>query len=159
MKKITETRQYLTFKLENEIYAMDVSQVREILEYTNVTRIPQTPPYLKGVINLRGKVVPVIDLRLKFGLNEIEKTINTCIVVIEVSLGEELVVLGVLVDAVQEVIELEPNQIEPPPKVGLKLKTDFIKGMGKMDDKFIIILDVDKVFSAEELTLIQETTT
>jgi purine-binding chemotaxis protein CheW len=153
---ITETRQYLTFKLDKELYAMDVGQMREILEFNSVTKIPQTPPFVKGVINLRGKVVPVVDMRLKFGLTQTEKTVNTCIIVVEISFIEELIIIGALVDAVQEVVELEPSQIEPAPKMGSRLKSDFIKGMGKLDDNFIIILDVDKVFSVEELNLLQE---
>jgi len=153
---ITETRQYLTFKLDKELYAMDVGQVREILEFISLTKIPQTPPFVKGVINLRGKVVPVVDMRLKFGMTQTEKTVNTCIVVVEITFNEELIIIGALVDAVQEVVELEPSQIEPPPKMGSRLKTEFIKGMGNIDDNFIIILDVDKVFSVEELTILQE---
>lgn len=153
---INETRQYLTFKLDNEFYAMDVGQVREILEFISLTKIPQTPPFVKGVINLRGKVVPVVDMRLKFGMTQTEKTVNTCIIVVEITFNEELIIIGALVDAVQEVVELEPSQIEPPPKMGSRLKTEFIKGMGKIDDNFIIILDVDKVFSVEELNILQE---
>lgn len=148
---ITETRQYLTFQLGAEVFAMDVSNVREILEFTTVTKVPKTPDYMRGAINLRGSVVPVFDMRLKFGLSASEKTVHTCIVVVEVAVEGETTVIGALVDSVQEVFELEPEQIEPPPKIGTQLKTDFIKGMGKRDDGFIIVLDVNKVFSSEEL--------
>lgn len=149
-----ELRQYLTFKLGEEVFALDVSQVREILDYIKITKVPQTPEYMCGVINLRGSVVPVIDMRLKFGLAKIEATVNTCIVVVEVNIENEKTVLGVLVDSVQEVFELEPEDIEAPPKIGTHLKTEFIKGMGKRDDKFIIILDIDKIFSASEMELL-----
>ncbi|HPX61902.1 MAG TPA: chemotaxis protein CheW [Deltaproteobacteria bacterium] len=148
---INETVQYLTFKLDEEIFALDVSKVREILEYTTVTKVPQTPEFMRGVINLRGSVVPVIDLRLKFGLPASERTLNTCIIVVEVQMDDEVLVLGALADSVQEVIELEPEGIEAPPHVGTRMNTDFIKGMGKADGHFIMILDIDKVFSSAEL--------
>ncbi len=153
---IVDTRQYLTFQLGAEVFAMDVSNVREILEFTTVTKVPKTPDYMKGAINLRGSVVPVLDMRLKFGLPASEKTVHTCIVVVEVALEDETTVIGALVDSVQEVFELEPEQIEPPPRIGTQLKTEFIKGMGKKDDGFIIVLDVNKVFSSEELSAIQD---
>ena len=148
---ITDTRQYLTFQLGEEVFGLDVSHVREILEFTAVTKVPKTPDYMRGVINLRGSVVPVLDMRLKFGLTRTEKTVNTCIIVVEVSFEDESTIIGALVDSVQEVFELEPEQIEPTPKIGTQLKTEFIKGMGKKDDHFIIILNIDKVFSSEEL--------
>jgi purine-binding chemotaxis protein CheW len=111
---------------------------------------------MTGVINVRGSVVPVVDLRLKFGMEKAERTIDTCIIVMEVCLGEETIVLGALVDSVQEVIELEPGQIEPPPKIGTNLNTEFIRGMGKRDDLFIIILDIDRIFTEDELSLVKE---
>jgi purine-binding chemotaxis protein CheW len=154
---ITETRQYLTFNLGDESFALDVANVREILEFTSVTKVPQTPLFMRGVINLRGSVVPVMDMRVKFNLAVGEKTVHTCIIVVEVSLGEETTILGALVDSVQEVFELEPGLIEPAPKMGTGLKTDFIKGMGKRDDRFIIILDIDKLFSEEELEIADAT--
>jgi purine-binding chemotaxis protein CheW len=150
---ITDIRQYLTFQLSDEIFALDVSHVREILEFTTVTKVPKTPEYMRGVINLRGSVVPVLDMRLKFGMSMTEKTVNTCIIVVEVSFEGETSIIGALVDSVEEVFELEPGQIEPAPKIGVQLKTEFIKGMGKRDDRFIIILDIDKVFSSEELSV------
>jgi purine-binding chemotaxis protein CheW len=108
---------------------------------------------MKGVINLRGSVVPVLDMRLKFGMSQTEKTINTCIIVVEVTIEGETAIIGALVDSVQEVFELEPDQIELAPRIGVQLKTEFIKGMGKRDDQFIIILDIDKVFSSDELSM------
>ncbi|ABQ27163.1 chemotaxis protein CheW [Geotalea uraniireducens] len=151
---ITETTQYLTFELDKEIFALDVAKVREILDSPTVTKVPQTPEYMRGVINLRGSVVPVIDLRLKFGMAETEKTVNTCIIVVEIAVEGELIILGALADSVQEVIDLEPEQIEPAPRIGTKLNTDFILGMGKHNEQFIMILDIDKVFSAMELTVV-----
>ena len=152
---ISDIRQYLTFQLNDEIFALDVSHVREILEFTTVTKVPKTPEYMRGVINLRGSVVPVLDMRLKFGMSMTEKTVNTCIIVVEVSFEEENTIIGALVDSVQEVLELEPDQIEPAPRIGTQLKTEFIKGMGKRDDRFMILLDIDKVFSWEELATAQ----
>ena len=152
---ITETVQYLTFKLAEEIFAFDVAKVREILELTSITKVPQTPEFMRGVINLRGSVVPVIDLRLNFGMQCTEQTVNTCIIVVEVNLTGEILVLGVLADSVQEVVEMEPDHIEPPPQLGTKLNTEFIKGMGKVENDFVMILDIDKVFSANTLTDIQ----
>jgi purine-binding chemotaxis protein CheW len=154
---ITETKQYLTFNLGEESFALDVAHVREILEFTGVTKVPRTPEFMRGVINLRGSVVPVMDMRLKFNLSETEKTVNTCVIVAEVSFEGETIIIGALVDSVQEVFELEPDQIEPAPRIGTQLKTEFIKGMGKRDDRFIIMLDIDKVFSSEELSIAQGT--
>ena len=154
-----ETTQYLTFKLGDEIFSLDISKVREVLDYTTITKVPRTPEFMRGVINLRGSVVPVVDMRLKFGMTKTEKTVNTCIIIVEISVDGETTVLGALADAVQEVIELESGQIEPAPKIGTRLKTDFIRGMGKRDDQFIIILDIDKVFSSDELSLVETTGT
>lgn len=154
---INETRQYLTFKLNNEIFGVDVAQVREILDCVKITKVPQTPDFMCGVINLRGSVVSVVDMNLKFGMSKTEKTVNTCIVVVEVTIDGSTTVIGALVDSVQEVFEIEPQNIEPAPKIGTKLKTEFIKGMGKRDDDFIIILDIDLVFSTEELEIVKNT--
>ena len=155
VSSITDTNQYLAFHLGEEVFAVEVSHVREILEYTAPTKIPQTPEFMKGVINLRGSVVPVIDMRLKLGLADKEITVDTCIIVVEALFDGEKTVMGALVDSVREVFELEPDQIEPSPKIGTQLKTEFIKGMGKKDDSFFIILDIDRVFSAEELAAVQ----
>jgi purine-binding chemotaxis protein CheW len=149
------TMQYLTFKLGEEIFAVDVAKAREILDFTPVTRVPQTPKFMLGVINLRGRVVPVIDMRLKFGLPAAGQTVDTCIIVMEIDIDGELAVVGALADSVQEVLELESDQIEPPPRIGTRLKTEFIRGMGNLGEHFIIILDIDQVFSAEEILLVQ----
>jgi len=153
--KGSENHQYLTFKLDEEVFALGIDKVREVLDYTSVTKVPQTPDFMRGVINLRGSVVPVVDMRLKFGMAKTEKTVNTCIIIVEINLDGETAVLGALADSVQEVLDLEPHQIEPAPKIGTKLRTDFIRGMGKRDEQFIIILDIDKVFSGEELSAVQ----
>src|ERR1700733_5634980 len=158
VNEITETRQYLTFRLGNEIFATDVAKVREVLDLTTITAIPRTPEFMSGVINLRGSVVPVVDLRLCFGMSRTDKTRNTCIVV-EVLLENESTVIGALADSVEEVIDLEPDQIQPAPKIGTQIRTDFIKGMGKRDTQFIMILDIDRVFSAEELMTVRSTET
>ncbi len=155
VSEITETRQYLTFKLGNEVFATDVAKVREVLDFTTITEIPRTPDFMSGVINLRGSVVPVVDLRLCFEMSKTEKTRNTCIVVVEVLLDNESTVIGALADSVEEVIDLEPDQIQPAPRIGTQIRTDFIKGMGRRDTQFIMILDIDRVFSAEELTAIR----
>ncbi len=151
-----ETAQFLTFKLVDEVFALDIGKVREVLDFTTITKVPRTPEFMRGVINLRGSVVPVVDLKLKFGMSRTDKTVNTCIIIIEVSVDGETSVLGALADAVQEVIDLEPGHIEPAPKIGTRLNTEFIKGMGKRDDRFVILLDIDKVFSSDELVLVQD---
>ncbi len=155
VSEITETRQYLTFKLGNEIFATDVAKVREVLDFTAITAIPRTPDFMSGVINLRGSVVPVVDLRLCFGMSRTDRTRNTCIVVVKVLLDNESTIIGALADSVEEVLDLEPDQIQPPPRIGTQIRTDFIKGMGKRDNQFVMILDIDRVFSAEELSSVR----
>lgn len=152
-----EINQYLTFKLDDEVFGLAIGKVREVLDFTSVTRVPQTPPYMRGVINLRGSVVPVIDLNLKFGMAQTEKTVNTCIIIVEIEMDGEVTVLGALADSVQEVVEMGPDQIEPAPKIGTKLNTEFIKGMGKREEQFVILLDIDRVFSSEELAAVAQT--
>ncbi len=155
-KELMETDQFLAFKLENEVFAFDISKVREVLEFDTVTKVPQTPEMMKGVINLRGSVVPVIDMRIKFGMGATEKTVNTVIIIIEIDLDGESTMIGALVDSVNEVMDLDMDHIEPPPSIGTQLNTDFIRGMGKQDDQFIIILDIEKIFSSDELELVQQ---
>jgi purine-binding chemotaxis protein CheW len=153
--EITEATQYLTYKLGDEVFALDITKVREVLDFTTITKVPRTPEFMRGVINLRGSVVPVVDLRLKFGMAKTEKTVNTCIIITEVTVDGETTVLGALADSVQEVLDLASDHIEPAPRIGTKLRTEFIKGMGKQNDRFVIILDIDKVFSAEEMAMVQ----
>lgn len=147
----TNDNQYLTFTLDRELFALDIASVREVLELVNITRVPRTPDYIRGVINLRGRAVPVVDLKMKFGLGNTERTVNTCIIIVEVSLDGESTVLGALADSVQEVYEMETGQIEPPPRMGTPIRAEFIRGMGKSGDQFIIILDINKVFTSMEL--------
>jgi purine-binding chemotaxis protein CheW len=153
---IVEKSQFLTFTLDQEQYAIDVAKVKEVLEYTNVTRVPRTQEFMRGVINLRGSVVPVIDLRMKFGMDKTETTIDTSIVVVEVEIDGETVVLGTLADSVQEVVDLDRNQIEPAPQIGTKINTSFIQGIGKQDEHFIIILNIDRVFTDAEILNVAE---
>lgn len=153
---IEETLQYLSFKLGEEVFALDVAKVREILEMTTITRVPQTQDFMRGLINLRGSVVPVVDLRLKFGMTATEQTVNTCIIVTEVGVGGETIQIGALADSVKEVSEMEPAQIEAAPHIGTKLDINFIKGMGKQESNFVMILDIDKVFTTDELSSISQ---
>lgn len=148
-----EPTQFLTFKLADEIFALDIRKVREVLDFTVVTNIPRMPEFMRGVINLRGSVVPVVDLRLKFGMPPTARTVDTCIVITEITADGERMVLGCLADSVQEVLDLEPEQIAPPPGIGTKVRADFIQGMGKQGERFILILDIDRIFSAIELPL------
>lgn len=148
--------EYLTFKLDGDEFAVDVQKSREIVDLKSVTKVPQSPDFMLGVINLRGSVVPVIDMRLKFGMEKAEATQSTSIVVMDVLVGEETVIVGAVVDSVEEVMELDSSQIEPAPRIGTRLNTEFIKGMGKQNDQFLIILDIDRVFSTDELLLVQD---
>jgi purine-binding chemotaxis protein CheW len=156
---VTETgdsRQYVTFCLGEELFGIEVTRAREILDLVPVTKVPQTPDYLLGVINLRGQVVPVVDLRVKLGLSKAEATRDSCIIVMEVQVDGEVLTVGGLADSVREVLELRDDLIEPAPRLGTKLKTEFIAGMGKVEEQFLILLEIDRVFSAEELALVQE---
>ncbi|MFW5729545.1 MAG: chemotaxis protein CheW, partial [Spirochaetota bacterium] len=151
----TTTNQYLTFVLAGEYYALPVATVREVLELQEVTRIPQMAEYMKGVINVRGSVLPVIDLRLKFGMEEAETTVDTAVIVTDVTAGDDVVTVGCQADSVDEVLDIPPEQIEPAPRVGTKVKADFIKGIGKSDEHFIMILDIARVFREDELEALE----
>jgi purine-binding chemotaxis protein CheW len=155
VSEITESRQYLTFRLGDEIFGTDVAKVREVLDFTEITKIPRTPDFMSGVINLRGSVVPVVDLRLCFHMSRTERTKNTCIVVVEVMLQGESTVIGALTDSVVEVINMEPDQIQPAPRIGTQIKSEFIKGMGRVESKFVMILDIDRVFSDDQLSVVR----
>lgn len=148
----SNVNQYLTFTLDNEQYAISVSKVREVLEHTKITKLPRTAEFMKGIINLRGAGVPVIDLRLKFGLPETPITKDTSIIVMEVNSLDGDVVVGALADAVHEVVEIDEKAVEPAPRFGTRLAAEFIKGVGKKDELFIIILDIDRIFNADEIT-------
>lgn len=153
--KLKKIGQYLTFRLDEEMFSIDVAQVREVLDLTKITKIPGTPSSIMGVISVRERVVPVMNMRTKFGLPEIENTLNTRIIVMEISIDKNLIILGAIADSVHEVTDLEAGQIEEPPRIGNRWRTEFIKGIGKRDDKFIIILDIDKVISSEELEIVE----
>ncbi len=150
--------QVLTFRLGEEVFAVDIMSVREVLDFTKITKVPQTPEFMRGVINLRGNVVPVIDLKLKFGMEKTTQTVNTCIIIVEVLIDGESTVLGALADSVQEVVDFEGAQIEDVPKIGTRLNTKFINGMAKKNDNFVIILNIDEVFSAEEINALSKMT-
>ena len=151
------TNQYLTFTLGDEDFALDIGKVREVLDYTTITKVPRMPEFLCGVINLRGNVVPVVDLRYKLGMGAIKQTVDTCIVIVEIMIDDEITHMGALADSVKEVIALDPNQISPPPKLGVKINNEFIRGMGRQEEKFVIILDIDRVLTADELDVVQST--
>ena len=147
------TTQYLTFKLGEEAFALDIAKVREVLDFTSVTKVPRTPDFMRGVINLRGSVIPVVDLRVKFGMTRTESSVNACVIITEVTVDGDTTVLGALADSVQEVLDLDADTIAPPPRIGTKLKTDFIKGIGKQQDRFVILLDIDRIFSSDEIAI------
>jgi len=151
VKQDTSQTQYLSFQVASEEYAIGVLQVKEIIEYDTLTEVPQTPASVRGVINLRGSVVPVVDLAVKFSLPETDVTKLTCIVIVEVDLEGEPTVMGLMVDAVSQVIDFQPEDILEPPAFGTKVSVDYLQGMGKAGKKFVLILDIDKVLSTEEL--------
>mgnify|MGYP006292411411 FL=1 len=147
-----ESNSYLTFKVGEEEFGAHVSQVLNILEMTKITEVPKTPDYMKGVINLRGTVLPIIDTRLKFGLPEAEYTSNTCIVVMDLDFNDDTVHIGAIVDEVLSVVEIEEGQIEPPPSIGNRYKSDFIHGMAKVEENFVMLLDMQQILSNTELS-------
>lgn len=153
---VISSQQYVTFSLGEELFGVEVTRTREILSLTPVTKVPQTPDYLLGVINLRGQVVPVVDMRLKLGLPAGEETEDTCIIVVEIQIDGEPIVVGALADAVREVLDIRSDQIEPPPRLGTRLKTEFISGMGKVDEQFMILLNIDRIFNSDELAVVQD---
>lgn len=141
---------YLTFVLNHEEYGLEILKVREIIGLMDITPVPQTPSFIKGIINLRGKVIPVVDLRLKFGMPEAEYTKETCIIVVNI----ESRLMGIIVDTVSEVLDINAKDIEPIPSLGGGIKTDFILGMGKIKGKVKILLDIDRVLTLEELAML-----
>jgi purine-binding chemotaxis protein CheW len=153
-----EVQQYLTFMLGGEVFAIGILHIKEIIEYGQLTTVPMMPAFIRGVINLRGAVVPVVDLASRFGDKPSQVTRRSCIIILEMQVEAETQVIGVVVDAVNEVLEIAGAEIEPPPRFGTKIRTDFIAGMGKVQERFVIILNVNKVLSADELALIGQTT-
>ena len=148
--------QHLTFVLSDEEFAIPVMTIKEIIEYGHLTNVPMVPDFIKGVVNLRGNVVPVLNLASKFGLKVKSIDKRTCIIIMDAQIDGEAVVMGIVVDKVLQVIEIPEENIEPAPALGATIRTDFIKGMGKLDDNFIIILDIVQVLSAEEIALVSD---
>lgn len=146
-----EREQYLTFNLRGELFAIGILAIREIIEYAQLTHVPMMPDYIRGVINLRGAVVPVVDLLARFGQGSTEPKRRTCVVIVEVDAGDGMQQLGVLVDAVNEVLEIPATDVEPPPSFGVRFNSDFLHGMGKVGDRFVILLDVNRALAVTEL--------
>lgn len=151
-----DERQYLTFRLSGDVFAIGILTIKEIIEYGEVTEVPMMPPSIRGVINLRGAVVPVIDLAARFGRSSVEVTRRTCIVIVEAQLDGEQQDVGLVVDAVNAVTEIPRDQIEPVPAFGARIRTDFIRGMGKVDGRFVIILNLDRILSIDDLALFEQ---
>lgn len=152
-----EQQQYLTFSLGEEMFAIGILSIREIIEYGHLTEVPMVPPFIRGVINLRGAVVPVVDLSVRFGRPAASVTKRTCIVIIEISptdSEQHAQQMGIVVDAVSEVLEIPPGEIEPPPEFGARIRIDFIRGMGKVNGKFVVLLDVDRILSLNEVAVV-----
>jgi purine-binding chemotaxis protein CheW len=141
---------FITFKLGDELFAIDVARVREVLDLSEITRVPTSPPYMRGVVNVRGSAVPVVDLRLKFGLPATADTVNTRIVVMELDVDGAPAVVGGLADSVHEVLELDRAQIREPPRLAMRWRADMIEGLGKKGDEFLIVLDIARVFATDE---------
>lgn len=148
---------YLTFKLGKEHFAAHASKVLNILELTPITYVPKSPQHLKGVTNLRGSVLPVIDTRIKFGMSQTEYTNNTCILVLSVNIEDEEVNVGALVDSVQEVVEVDDDKILDPPSVGSKYKSEYVSGILKVKGQFIMLLEIDKIFATDDVIKLKET--
>ena len=146
----------LTLTLDNVYFALDIHSVREILDMTDITSIPHTPEYMRGVVNVRGSAVPVVDLRLKFGLPAVERTLNTRIVILEIPRGDGVAAIGAIADSVKEVLEVEASRIDPPPRMGTGIRADFIKGISRQDDRFLLILDAARVFTSDEILSLEE---
>ena len=150
------TDQYLTFQLAGEVFAIGILAIREIIEYASLTTVPMMPAYVRGIINLRGSVVPVLDLLVRFGKSPAEVTKRTCIVIVEITTHGERQVFGVVVDSVNAVLDIPASEIEPAPSFGARIRTDFIQGMGRVNDRFVVLLDVNHVLAAEEIALLGE---
>jgi len=147
---------YLTFKLAEEEYGLEILKVQEIIQMQSVTKVPRTPDYVRGVINLRGKVIPVIDLRKKFNLPTVSDTEKTCIIVVQIQQAESRVTMGTIIDEVKEVLDIKAENIEETPSFGASINTEFIMGMGKIGSSVKILLDIDKVMSVRELSDIKK---
>lgn len=153
---VINSQSYLTFKLDDEIFGSTVNHILEIIEVPKITKVPNAPAFMRGVINLRGRVLPVIDTRIKFGMSSIEDTVDTCIVVLSVEVDNQEIILGALVDAIQAVIEIEDDEIQDPPSFQSGYRSDLITGMVKRNDDFILMLDMETVFSSQEIIVLKE---
>jgi len=153
--RVLQGGKFLTFLMANEKYGLEILKVREIMGMMDVTSVPTTPAFVRGVINLRGKVIPVVDLRLKFGLEAKEDTQRTCIIVVHLTHTAQEMTMGIIVDEVSDVLDIDQNQIEPPPSFGANIRTNFILGMGKVDQKVMTMLDIDRVLSDQEIALVE----
>ena len=158
-KEAVEQEQYLTFLLAGEEYAIGILKVKEIIEYDTVTTVPKTPRWVRGVINLRGTVVPVVDLGLKFGLEERPVTKTTCIVIVEGQLEGQSTLMGVMADAVSQVMDIAAGDVQEVPTFGTRIKVDYLQGMAQLGKKFVLLLDIDKVLSADEVQDLRAATT
>jgi purine-binding chemotaxis protein CheW len=158
VETVDETRagKYLTFKIATEEFGLEILKVQEIIGIMDVTKVPRTPEFVRGVINLRGKVIPIVDLRLKFDLESIEDTDMTCIIVVQISKCNQNITTGIIVDEVYEVLDIKGGQIEDSPSFGSNVDTTFILGMGKIKDKVISLLDIDKVLTGEDIALVEQ---
>lgn len=156
VKEITQDIQCLTFDLDEEIFAVEVHRVREVLDPTKITKIPRAPEFLLGVINVRGNVIPIVDLHKKLGMQQSDTDTDSRIVVLEAEMDGEITTLGALADSVREVTDLSAADIEPPPRIGSRWKSEFIRGIGKLEEEFVILLDIDRVFSTDELACLHD---
>lgn len=157
IKSMATPGKYMVFVLAGEEYGIDILKVQEIIGVIDVTRVPKMPKYIKGVINLRGKIIPVINLRMKFGIEEIEYTEKTCIIVVQVARGLKSVTMGVVVDEVEEVVDISSEQLEATPDFGSQIDMEFIMGVGKIDNSVKLLLDIDKILSATDISAIVST--
>jgi len=148
--------QFLTFVLNNETYGVNILNIKEIIDFGNITQVPMTPEFIAGVINLRGNVVPVVDLALRFSQKPSERTKRSSVVILEVSYEEQALEIGITVDVVNEVLDILAGEIEPSPSFGTRIRTDFISGMGKVNDKLLVLLDIENILSVAELSVIEE---
>lgn len=153
MSTIAQSGKYLTFLIGKEEYGIPILKAKEIIKMMDITSIPKTPQFMRGVINLRGKIIPIIDLRLKFRLEAREYTERTCIIVMEMLLSQTKKQLGIVVDTVSEVVNFPKNELEPPPQYGTQLETGYLTGMGKIKDKVVLLLDIEKAFNDEDLVI------
>jgi len=157
MEEHVNSNSYLTFKLGGELFSISVFKVIEIIEYPSVTKVPNSPPYLLGVINLRGNVIPLVDTRHKFAMETTLNNENTSVIIMELDIDDETMLVGGVVDQVLDVIDLQKDQIKPSPSLGNKYKPEFILGMGEKDNQYYMLIDIDKVFSTDEIITLQET--